>query len=278
MALKEHRKSVGNITLNMREGGSGPLIIFMHGITANAAVWDPILRALQDSFHVIAIDQRGHGRSDKPASGYQAADYVRDVMQLVEVMNGAPALIVGHSLGARNAIVAGATKPDRIVGIVGIDFTPFIEAEVFDALDARVKGGDRPFPSYADVVEYLADRYPLMPKDAVERRAQHGYVARDGSFHPLADPAAMAATVVGLRADLERAVVDVKPPMLLIRGAKSKLVSPRAFERTLQLRADVQSLVVPGVDHYVPEEAPAIIGDVIRRFAAELQWRVSSRP
>lgn len=279
MALKEYRKPIGDITLNMREGGSsGRLIVFMHGITANAAVWDPILLALSDAFHVVSIDQRGHGHSDKPAAGYEAADYVRDVMQLVEVMGDDQAVIVGHSLGARNAIVAGATKPDKIAGIVAIDFTPFIEDEVFDALDARVKGGARPFRSHADIVAYLADRYPLMPKDAVERRARHGYVAADGGFKPLADPLAMAATVVGLRADLERALRDVRRPMLLVRGAESKLVSPRAFERTLRLRSDVESLIVPDVDHYVPEEAPIIISDAVRKFADRLEWRVTCPP
>jgi 2-(acetamidomethylene)succinate hydrolase len=278
MALKEYRKPVGDITLNLREGGSGRLIVFMHGITANAAVWDPILLALSDAFHVVAIDQRGHGHSDKPASRYEAADYVRDVMQLVDVMGRGQALIVGHSLGARNAIVAGAIEPNKIAGIVAIDFTPFIEDEVFDALDARVKGGDRSFRSHADIVAYLADRYPLMPKDAVERRAHHGYAARDGGFKPLADPGAMAATVVGLRADLERAVRDVKPPMLVVRGAESKLVSSRAFERTLQLRADVESLIVPDVDHYVPEEAPVIISNAVRQFADRLEWRVTCPP
>jgi 2-(acetamidomethylene)succinate hydrolase len=275
MALKEYRKPVGDITLNIREGGSGRLIVFMHGITANAAVWEPILLGLSDDFHVVSIDQRGHGHSDKPASGYRAADYVRDVMQLIDIMGSGQALIVGHSLGARNAIVAGATMPEKLAGIVAIDFTPFIEDEVFDALDMRVRGGDRPFGSYADIVAYLADRYPLMPKDAVERRAHHGYAVRDGSFTALADPAAMAETVVGLRTDLEGAIRDVKPPMLLIRGAESKLVSSRAFDRTLQLRADVESLVVPGVDHYVPEEAPVIISDAVRKFADRLQWRVA---
>jgi 2-(acetamidomethylene)succinate hydrolase len=270
MSLKNYRKSVGGITLNLWEGGQGRLMIFLHGVTANASVWDPVLLALQDTFHVIAIDQRGHGQSDKPTSVYGSADFARDALQLVETVAGAPAIIVGHSLGARNSIVAATTQPELVAGVVAIEFTPFIEKEVMDALEARVKGGDRVFASTDEIIAYLADRYPLMPKDALERRAKYGYREDQGVFRPLADPAAMVATVAGLREDFERAVLDVKTPVLLVRGKESKLVSAAAFERTLRLRPDLPNLVVPDTDHYVPEEAPIAVVKAIRNFAETL--------
>jgi 2-(acetamidomethylene)succinate hydrolase len=271
MSLKEHRMPVGGgITLNLRDAGEGRPMVFLHGITANATVWTPILMDLRDSYRVIAVDQRGHGSSDKPASGYTAEAYAQDVLNLIETLGGTPAIIVGHSLGARNAIVATAIEPALVAGAVAIDFTPFIETEVFDTLEARVKGGDRAFSSREEIVAYLADRYPLMPKDAVERRAKYGYAEVDGVFRALADPRAMVATVAGLREDLEGPLRKVSKPLVLVRGQESKLVSPAAFERTLRVRPDVQSMVVPGADHYVPEEAPAAIAQAIRKFAATL--------
>ena len=59
--------------------------------------------------------------------------------------------------------------------MVAIDFTPFIEREVFDALEARVAGGERAFFSLEDVKAYLRSRYPRLPEDAIDRRARHGY-------------------------------------------------------------------------------------------------------
>jgi 2-(acetamidomethylene)succinate hydrolase len=270
MSLSERRVNVGRITLNIREGGEGPAIIFLHGITANAAVWDPILLTLQDSFRVIAVDQRGHGKSDKPAAGYGAADFSQDALDLIQTLGKGPAIIVGHSLGARNGIVAAASRPDLVAGVVAVDFTPFIETEVFDTLEARVNGGDRSFASREEIVDYLASRYPRMPRDAVERRARHGYREENGVFLPLAAPSAMSATANGLREDLEPAIRQVRKPVLMIRGMESKLVSAPAFERTLRLRPDLPSLVVPDTDHYVPEEAPAIVSKAIRDFAKAL--------
>ena len=270
MILKSHRVSAGDIALHVREAGSGPLVVFLHGITANAAVWDPVLLELHDAFRVVAVDQRGHGLSDKPPQGYGGEAYARDLLGLVETIGAGPAIVVGHSLGARNGIVAATLQPERIAGVVAIDFVPFIEDEVLQALETRVKGGDRSFASVDEIVAYLASRYPLMPADALQRRATHGYRRVGDAFHALADPKAMAATAEGLREDLEPAMASVRKPVLLVRGAESKLVSVAAFERTRQLRPDLPTLVVPGTDHYVPEEAPAVVSQAIRDFARTL--------
>jgi 2-(acetamidomethylene)succinate hydrolase len=270
MSLKSHRVPAGAITLHIREAGSGPLVVFLHGITANAAVWDPVLLELRDAFHVVAVDQRGHGQSDAPPHGYGGEAYARDLLDLIEALGGAPAIVVGHSLGARNGVVAATLQPERIAGVVAIDFVPFIEDEVLEALEARVKGGDRTFASIDDIIAYLASRYPLMPPDALQRRATHGYHRIGNVFRALADPKAMAATAEGLREDLEPAMASVRRPVLLVRGAESKLVSVAAFERTQQLRPDLPALVVPGTDHYVPEEAPAVVSRAIRDFAKDI--------
>jgi 2-(acetamidomethylene)succinate hydrolase len=247
------------------------MVVFLHGITANAAVWDPILLELQDAFRVVAVDQRGHGESDKPAQGYGGEAYANDLLHLIDAMGGTPAIVVGHSLGARNGIVAATLQPERIAGVVAIDFVPFIEDEVLEALETRVKGGDRAFASVDEIIAYLAGRYPLMPPDALRRRATHGYRQLGDVFRALADPQAMAATAEGLREDLEPAMTRVRKPVLLVRGADSKLVSVAAFERTKQLRPDLPTLVVPKTDHYVPEEAPAVISQAIRAFANTLR-------
>jgi len=64
--------------------------------------------------------------------------------------------------------------PDKALGVVAIDFTPFIEEAVFDELDKRVAGGDQTFDSLDDIAAYLRKRYPLLPEDAVMRRARYG--------------------------------------------------------------------------------------------------------
>jgi 2-(acetamidomethylene)succinate hydrolase len=157
-----------------------------------------------------------------------------------------------------------------VSGVVAVDFTPFIEPEVFDTLEARVKGGDRTFPSREAIADYLSERYSRMPADAIWRRATHGYREVEGQYRPLADSEAMNQTANGLREDLEPAVREVRRPVLMVRGADSTLVSEQAFARTLALRPDFAPLVVADTDHYVPEEAPSVISDAVLSFAATL--------
>jgi len=256
----------GRVVLNAREDGGGPLILFFHGITANSAVFAPLMAGLADRFTTIAIDQRGHGLSDKPEAGYQADDYADDIVALIRTLGRGPAILVGHSLGARNAVTAAARCPELVRSVVAIDFTPYIEAEVFDALEARVNAGARLFRDAGDVEAYLVSRYPNIPAEAIRIRAESGYRIVEGGLRPLASPAAMAETATGLRADLTKAYRDVRRPVLIVRGERSKLVSADALAKTSRLRPDLPVVVVPGADHYVNEVAPAIMLKAITNF------------
>lgn len=256
MVENVERVRAGDVELCFRDQGSGPVVVLLHGTTANLGVWDAVVGRLGDQVRTIAVDQRGHGRSDKPATGYGAVDYCSDVLALVGELGCGPVVVAGHSLGARNAVVLGAMRPDLVAGVVAVDYTPFVEAQVLDDLETRVRGGDRSFASRAQIEDYLHARYPLMPADAVRRRVAYGYVADGATFRALADPAAMVQTVDGLRDDFVEETRSIAVPVTLLRGERSTIVSDRAFAATKTLRPDFRSVELPGVDHYVPEEAP----------------------
>ena len=252
------------------ESGEGDLVVFLHGVTANAYVFVPLIELLEARHHVVAIDQRGHGRSPAPPDGrYGPAEYAADVRAVIQSLGCGPAVVVGHSLGARNAVVAGADFPSLVAAIVAVDFTPFIASEIFDALDARVATGARNFNSKEELLGYLGRRYPRLPPEAVERRAVYGYApAGDRTLRPLASAEAVAATCAGLRADLEAYVLSLEVPALFVRGAESTFVTPEAFEGTKSLRPDLTASVVEGADHYVPEEQPELLAELIENFWA----------
>ncbi len=264
--LNSRRIDTGRIALNVREMGHGPLMLFFHGITSNSAVFEPLMARLSDRFTTIAVDQRGHGLSDKPESGYEATDYADDIASLIRTLDQGPAVLVGHSLGARNSVTVAARNPDLVRSVIAIDFTPYIESEVLDALEARVNGGDRLFEDVKAVEAYLAARYPNIPADAIRIRAESGYQRVDGGLRPLASPSAMAQTAKGLRADLTQTYRDVAKPVLIVRGEQSKLVSAAALAKTSRLRPDLPVVVVPDADHYVNEVSPEITLKAITNF------------
>ena len=268
----QHRVETPAASLFAVELGQGRPLLFLHGVTASAFVWRPVMERLSGRYRAVAIDQRGHGRSRLRRDGRFDADAcARDVTDVAAALRAGPVVLVGHSLGARNAIVAAAARPDLVAGVVAIDFTPFIAPAVFDALDARVGGGARTFRDAAEVTAYLSERYPRLSSDAVARRARYGYAPdAHGQFRPLADARAMLATCVGLRADLARDLTALSVPALLVRGADSTFVSDAAFEATRALRPDLRAVVIAGADHYVPEEQPGPVAQLVGEFAAEV--------
>lgn len=260
------RVDTGRIVLNVREAGDGPLMLFFHGITANSATLAPLASRFSDRFNTVVVDQRGHGLSDKPETGYEADDYADDIAALIRTLDRGPAILVGHSLGARNSAVAAAKYPELVRSVIAIDFTPYIEKEVFDVLEARVNGGAQTFETLEAVEAYLAARYPNIPAPAIRIRAESGYAPAEGGLRPLASPEAMAQTANGLRADLTQTYRDIRKPVLVVRGEISKLVSVDALAKTSRLRPDLPVVVVTGADHYVNEVSPDITAQAITNF------------
>ncbi|MGI5200298.1 alpha/beta fold hydrolase [Spirillospora sp. CA-108201] len=272
------RVRAGEVELCVRDRGRGPAVVLLHGTTANLGVWDAVVDRLDDAcgrrMRTLAVDQRGHGRSGKPAAGYHAADYCADTQALIEARCGGPVIVVGHSLGARNAVVLGADRPDLVAGVVAVDYTPYVEPDVLDELEERVRGGDRVFTSVAEVERYLHGRYPLLPRAAVRRRARYGYAPAVAGIRPLADPAAMVHTVNGLRHDFIAEMRGIAVPVTLLRGQLSRIISGEAFAATRELRPDLRALEVPRADHYLPEVAPDTVAAEVARMVDHLSTTI----
>lgn len=255
-----NRTRGAGVNLAFRVVGTGPALVLLHGTSASHAVWEPIAEALASRSTVVLIDQRGHGRSDKPEAGYDGVSFAADVETVLDALGIRTAVVAGHSLGARNAWVAAANHPDRISGVVAIDYTPFVESTVLDALDIRVAGGDRSFSDVLEIESYLKKRYPRLPLAAVRRRAKWGYRQRDDhSWVPLAPAFAMRQLVAGLRTSWEQEFRDVGVPITCLRGVDSAIVSEAAWLAAQDACPQARWVVVDDADHYVPEEQPELV-------------------
>jgi len=80
--------------------GEGKPILCLHGITANCRSWDGLASVLAPHHRVMAMDLRGRGFSDKPASGYSIENHIRDILALLNDLHIERAVLMGHSLGA----------------------------------------------------------------------------------------------------------------------------------------------------------------------------------
>ena len=104
-----------------RQTAPGKPLLLLHGLGASGAVWQALARRLNPPWQCIAPDLRGHGDSDKPAAGYEPADYARDIAALIKSLGTGPLPVVGHSLGALVAIALAAHHSDCISATILLD-------------------------------------------------------------------------------------------------------------------------------------------------------------
>jgi len=98
-------------------GGEGSTLLLIHGVTRCAEDWQPLIPTLSTQWRVIALDQRGHGGSER-ASRYLVTDYIADAVSIVRDELTTPITIFGHSLGAMVAAAVAAELPHRVHGLV----------------------------------------------------------------------------------------------------------------------------------------------------------------
>lgn len=117
-----------------RTGGDKPPLVLLHGLTGDGACWSPLARALESDFDVIMPDARGHGESSKPLDGYTYEDHARDVIELIELLELAAPILLGHSMGGMTAAVVASQMPLRALVLADPTFlSPDRQCEVYES-------------------------------------------------------------------------------------------------------------------------------------------------
>ena len=107
IAPRDHALAVGGLALHYVTWGrdSAPPVVLLHGITGHARTWDALARDLSTDFRVIALDQRGHGDSDRaPGGDYRVATMASDVAGFADALGLARFSLIGLSASPTRAI------------------------------------------------------------------------------------------------------------------------------------------------------------------------------
>lgn len=260
--------------------GAAPPAVFLHGLSGLADVWKPCLDLLGAGRpYSIALDQRGHGHSPKPPTGYSIREFVDDAADLIRTLSAGPVHVVGHSMGARVAIVLAARYPALVRSAAIVDIGPERwkanaagTVAAFDRMPSR-------FSDRADALAFHTRRRGPAPGSRFEpelsneaRQAQETFFARlrengDGSFEWLADFSALKQAVTHQRGRgywVEWSAIRV--PALLIRGGDSTELRPAIAGRMRRTNPYIRFVEFEGVEHNIPLLAPARLADELMRF------------
>jgi pimeloyl-ACP methyl ester carboxylesterase len=119
---RERRVELSGLSLRVREWPTdGPPIVLVHGLASNSRIWDDVAGILARSHHVVALDQRGHGLSDRPTDGFSFERVVGDLAGVISALDLERPTLVGHSWGGNVVLAFAAAHLDRVQGLVLVD-------------------------------------------------------------------------------------------------------------------------------------------------------------
>lgn len=252
-----------------------PDIVFLHATGFNARTYRALLAPLGEKLHVLALDARGHGRTELPDGLFGYTSWRRHVNDLIAVLEhfSAPVTLAGHSMGATVSLLTAGKRTDLVAGLALIDpvilpnagyalfelpFAPLVQRHVMPlargALGRRAK-----FPDREAAVAALTGRgvFKAFPADVIEDYVADGLVEDGkGGFRLACRPAFEAATYCAQRHDPWGALRNVSDPLVLLRAEQHSTVSEAAVHRISAIKPDARIATVEGAGHMLPMERP----------------------
>jgi pimeloyl-ACP methyl ester carboxylesterase len=245
-----------------------PPFLMLHGIGRVAHSFDHIAPHFRDSYHVLAVDMRGHGDSDwSPEGAYLVEDYVKDIEGLVEQLNLRGLTLLGNSTGGRVVQVYAGLHPERVSRLISEDVGPERTNEIASGFARRVAQEANGWASEDELVASL-ERGGGRVSDALQRNYAHFGTKRreDGRIVWKRDPNLVKGFVP---TELWRFVQKITCPTLYVLGGASNIVPPATQKQLKETLPDVRIVIMPGLGHYPHLEAPEEYLQIVQAFLDE---------
>lgn len=254
-------------------------IVFAHANGFNARTYRTILEPLGDRLRVLAVDQRGHGRSTLPAdsagrgSWYDLRD---DLLALLAVLDLRGVILAGHSMGGAVSVLAQAAAPERVKSLVLADpvVIPSISEAEATANSPLVQGALRRravFPSREAVIAAYTGRgaFASWSADMLADYVADGFHDRsDGQVELSCAPAWEASNFTSHGHDTLGAFEAAQVPIRILRAAEGSTCRENPRLDALQAAGRIRMETIPGTTHFLPMERPDLVQAALREAAA----------
>ncbi|MDT5326767.1 MAG: hypothetical protein QOF25_3919 [Mycobacterium sp.] len=248
-----------------------PTVLMLHGGGQNRYSWKNTGQILaDDGFHVVALDSRGHGDSDRsPTANYSVETLCTDILQVLYQI-GRPVALIGASMGGLTGILAAhEAGPELVTKLVLVDVVPRFEkngsARIRDFMFSGIDG----FDSLEDAAEVVAAYLPHRTKPRSPEGLKKNLRLRDGRWYWHWDPAFLTkpADDPFIRMDmLEQAAISLEIPILLIRGKLSDVVTPEGVEDFLATVPRAEFVELSEAGHTAAGDDNDAFSEVVVRF------------
>ena len=251
-----------------------PKMLLLHGGAQTAHSWDFFALGIRDQYHVIALDQRGHGDSDWSEAGeYKVEDYIQDVDSFTDAIGFDSFVLVGLSMGGRNSFSFTATHPAKVRALVICDVGPETQKEGTDHIKEFLQDTEI-FESFDWLVARVQRYNPRRPEEQIRGSLLNNLKKLpDGRWTWKHDRRN------GIARDRGNEVTEkgweyvraVRCPTLIVRGAESDVFAPGTAKKMQDSIPGSQLVEIPKAGHLVQGDNPVEFDKSVRKFLSGAQ-------
>jgi 3-oxoadipate enol-lactonase len=256
--IRTGRAKIGGFSLYYERVGTGPAIVFLHGLGGNHLSWWQQIPYFMQWYECITVDQRGFGLSLDPDGSFNDA-HPSDLAHLLDELGIGKAALVGQSMGGWTIVGYALEHPERVAAMVMADtgggiFTPAM-AEHFARRSIRAIPQPPPIGSM-----------PTYARDYFTRAPEMAFLYDELMILGARPPADSMARIAARRYDLAKVRERLTMPILCMVGEEDELIPPGVIKVLADELPDARVVTVPHCGHSIYFERAEIFNQIVRDF------------
>jgi 3-oxoadipate enol-lactonase len=256
------RLQIGDFSLYYERTGSGPALVFLHGLGGNHLSWWQQVPYFMRHYECITVDQRSFGLSPDPEGLFNRA-HASDLARLLDHLKIDRAALVGQSMGGWTIVGCALEQPERIAAMVMADtpggiFTPNMKFERTTPLPVDSSPALGSLPTYA--ADYFA------------RKPDWAFLYDELRILGARPPADAGPRIITQRYDLVEVRERLRMPVLCLVGELDVLITPEMVREVARTLPAGRFASVPDCGHSVYFENAGVFNQLVRDFLNEVKF------
>ena len=251
----------------------GHKLVFLHGVMGSGANWVRVTPSFESDYQILRFDQRGHGQSFQPPTGYHPRDYASDLRHILDELGWEEIFLVGHSMGGRNALEFASSFSQRVKALVLEDISPESSFAAIERIEKLLALVPTPFANRNEVKQFFEVTYPPLiawyPNAVTVAKFLHSNIVlkddgrQDWRF---AKEAIFQSLREGRNEDHWDQFRNLKMPTLVIRGEKSSDLTAATLQRMQQVKPSIRAVEIANAGHWVHFDQPEAFIASLKEF------------
>lgn len=262
-----------DVSIHFRKFGKpGRLpVLIVHGLSYFSWDWIPVGQALAADREVVAMDMRGFGDSDwSREKDYSVPTMGEDIVNLLNHLRWQRAVLIGHSMGGRSTTYVAAKHPDKVAGLVLVDFTPENAAAGSKRVTQAVANVPDKFDSIDAAMAYFGQSNRERFEHYLKRVDSHFVVKRDTHFRDQFRKILQGGERPKLGVDVWQLIGEVRCPILSMRGTKSDMYAVETKDKMKAANSRLSIIEIDAGHNIAGENLSAFLG-ALRPFVSALE-------